>query len=165
MSGQPLLDFGAPIAPTVAGAPVHSRFADVPGEGRYVVKCEQCRRVRRRKRDARFCSDLCKDLHRHDKQARIEAGKKRRGMEGSAAKNSEYLQIAREAAHRIRLRDGTADADRVRLLLDSEGTELSHWSGWSGSIFQSDPDYHWTAVDWTAAKHKASKCRPVRVWK
>lgn len=86
-------------------------------------------------------------------------------MRGSAALHSEYLHIARDAAHRIRERDGDADADRVRFLLESEGTVIEQWSGWSGSIFQADPDYEWTSVGWVPAKHKSSKCRPVRVWK
>ena len=180
MSNQPALDFGKVLAPSIiigeAGSsedyppggsvPVHSRADSIPGHGRHVITCERCGRTRRVKyKDAKFCSDACRYAHRHEKQGHVEAGKKKRAMRGSAALNAGYLRIARDAARRVLARDGDSDADRVRLLLDSEGTELSHWSGWSGSIFHGDPDYKWEAIGWVKAKHKGSKCRPIRVWR
>ena len=179
MRNQPTLDFGENLAPSIiireAGSsedypsggsvPVRSRADFIPGQGRHIIICKRCRRTRRVKyKDAKFCSDLCRYTHRHEEQARKEAGKKKRAMRGSAALNAPHLRIARDAARRVLARDGTSDADRVRLLLESEGIELSHWSGWSGSIFHGDPARKWEAVGWVKAKHKGSKCRPIRVW-
>ena len=173
MSSQPTLDFGVLLAPRIllAGdaesplARVHSPDEAIPGEGRYVVTCKRCERTRRRKRPSKFCCDLCRTKWRHEEQGRIEAGKKERAMRGSAALHATWLRIARTEARLILKQDGTADADRVRLSLESKGTEFAYWSGWSGSIFPADPAYQWTAIDWVKAKHKASKNRPVRVWK
>ncbi len=175
MSSQPPLDFGKILAPSllVAGddpreympARVQSQDEAIPGEGRHVVTCERCKRTRRRRRESLYCSDACRFARRHEEQARKEAGKKKRAMRGSAALNAPYLRIARDAARRVLARDGTSDADRVRLLLESEGTELQWNGGWPGSIYQSDPARKWEAVGWVKAKHKGSKCRPIRVWR
>lgn len=164
MSTQNTLDFGFQLAPTIPRAPVQSANGDVPGEGRFIAKCERCGRVRRRKRPARFCSDACKAAQRHDKQAAIEERKKRRGMRGSAAKNAEYLAIARLAAQVVVARDGDADADRVRLYLEDQGTVLPS-GGWWGSLFQADPGHEWTTVGRTKCKHKGGKSREIRVWR
>lgn len=175
MSSQKMLNFGRPLAPSIIIrgsadprlhlARVHSLDEPIPGEGRHIVTCQRCGRTRRRRRASRFCSDGCRFAHRHDERARIEAGKKRRAMRGSAALNAGYLRIAREAAHRIRKRDGTADADRVRFLLESEGTLLP-WGGWSGSLFPADPDYSWTPTgERPKCKHKGSKNREIKEWR
>jgi len=102
---------------------------------------------------------------REEHQGQVEAGKKRRAMRGSAALNAGYLRVARDAAHRVLERDGDSDADRVRLLLESEGIKLPWTSGWPGSIFSADPDYEWTTVRRAKSKHKGGKCREIRVWR
>ena len=172
MSGQNMLDFGVTLAPSpLEGRPElqlsrQSPADGLPGHGRHVATCKRCgRTVRKVRPDSKFCTDLCGRAWRHEKRGRIEEGKKKRAMRGSAALNAGYLAIAREAARRIRLRDGTADADRVHLLLESEGTVLpSGW--WWGSLFKCDPDYVWTRTgDWVKSKHKGSKNRETRVWK
>lgn len=84
-------------------------------------------------------------------------------MKGSAAVNAEYLAIAREAAHRIRLRDGDCDADRVRLLLEDEGTVLPSGNWW-GSLFKGG-GYQWRQTGrWVKCKHKGSHGRKTQVW-
>ena len=173
MTGQPMLDFGGTLAPKILvvgengsklpRAPVHSANEAIPGEGRRIVTCKRCGQTRRRKRESLFCTDACKDAHRHDEQGKTEERKKQRAMRGSASLNAGYLRITREAARRIRLRDGTADADRVRLLLDSEGTELPG-GGWWGSLFPSDPDYRWTVAGHVNSKRKGSRCSEIKVW-
>lgn len=162
MSAQPALDFGVQLAPTIPSAPVHSANGDVPGEGKHLVKCERCKRLRMRRREARFCSDFCKDAHRHDKQAAIEQGKKHRGMKGSAAKNSEFLEIARESARRVLARDGDVDADRVRFELEARGLVLPS-GGWWGSLFAGD-EWTWTGK-LVACKHKGSRARQIKLWR
>ncbi len=131
----------------------------------------------------RFCSDPCRhrdwekhhprqpslpempDLSVSREEGKIEAGKKKRAMRGSAALNAPSLRIARDAAWRVLVRDGDSDADRVRLLLESEGTELPWTSGWPGSIYPGDPDHDWVTVRRVKSKHKGGKCREIRVWK
>ena len=162
MSGQPLLDFGVQLAPSIPNAPVHSRFGGIPGEGKHIVTCERCGRLRRRRREARFCSDACKDAHRHDKQAAVEKRKKERGMKGSAAKNSEYLRMAREVARRVLARDGDVDADRVRFELEARGLVLPS-GGWWGSLFAGD-EWTWTGK-LVACKHKGSRARQIKLWR
>ncbi len=85
-------------------------------------------------------------------------------MRGSAALNAGYLRIARDAAKRVLARDGTSDADRVRLLLDSEGTELPG-SGWWGSLFVADPDYRWAVAGHVNTKRKGSRSSEIKTWR
>ena len=175
MSGQPLLDFGGILAPTALEAskewpssgsvPVHSRSDRIPGSGRHVITCKRCGRTRRVKyKAALFCSGPCRTAYWHEKRGQVEERKKKRAMRGSAALNAGYLRIAREAAWRVLQRDGDADADRVRLLLESEGTVLPWTSGWPGSIFAADPDHDWMTVRRAKSRHKGGKCREIRVW-
>lgn len=163
MSTQPYLMAGnEPISHQPSPAPVHSRSEAIPGEGRHLVRCEMCNALRRRKRPARFCSSQCKDKHRHA-QGEAEKAKKVRAMKGSAAKNAEFLELARKAARQVALAgDGTADADRVRFWLE-EHDMVVVWGGWSGSIFQTK---NWQGTGRrVACKHEGSRARKVEVWR
>ncbi len=173
MSSQPPLDFGKTLAPSLSEgadpreympARVHSPHEAIPGAGRYVVTCQRCGRTRRRRRQSVYCSDACRFTHRHEEQGRIEAGKKKRAMRGSAALNADYLRISRAEAHVILARDGDSDADRVRLSLESKGICLPWTSGWPGSIYPGDPDHDWVTVRRAKSTHKGGKCREIRVW-
>lgn len=171
MSSQPTLDFGEILAPSLlegvqdAQLSRHIPADGLPGHGRHIVTCKRCRRTVRKVRPAKFCTDVCGRAWRHEEQGRIEGRKKKRAMRGSAALNAGYLRIARDAARRVLQRDGDADADRVRLLLESEGTELPWTSGWPGSIFSADPDHDWTTVRRAKSTHKGGKWREIRVWR
>lgn len=163
MTSQPYLMAGdSPIAPMNSSAPVQSGSKAVPGEGRYLVECEECGALRRRKRQAKFCSDKCKDDHRH-RVGEQEQAKKDRAMKGAGDKNSKYRSIARRAARRVALRDGgTADADRVRFYLEDRGVDIP-WGNWAGSLFQTD---EWEPTGRrVSCKHKGSKARKVEVWR
>ena len=171
MSSQKMLDFDEILAPSLLEGASEAQLSrhipadGPPGHGRHIVTCKRCGRTRRKVRRSDYCTDACGRAWRHEKQARIEAGKKRRAMRGSAALHAGHLCIAREAAMRVLARDGDADADRVRRLLEAEGTELPWTSGWPGSIFSADPGHAWVTVRRAKSTHKGGKCREIRVWK
>lgn len=91
-----------------------------------------------------------------------EERKRDEGKAKAEAKNRVYVALARWAAQRIALREGDADIERVRELLERNRCRITY-GNWCGTVFN-PKDWECTGR-WVKCRHVGSRARVVRVWK
>lgn len=87
---------------------------------------------------------------------------KRNGMARVAARNAEFLRVAREIAVEIAHREGDVTADDVRARCEEIGLEPTHFNCW-GSVMKGEPRLRWTGR-WTTSARVCGHANPIRVW-